>query len=172
MGTKMSVGPVTSLYDFWGDLITDTLHADLNAQLEDGKEDKLKMLIGDSGCEKEDASTALPKTTKKGKRSKLPPGDIDVIKEESSSSSTAVSRGRIKVVVNLASQEYFKSVRTKRLCADPSVRVVECVFKDKGRVTSVYAKRARGLMARYIVTQAIPGPSQSIFTGGQGNLMV
>ena len=53
------------------------------------------------------------------------------------------------VVVNLASQEYFKAVDRKAL----SARVVECVFEDgKGgayKIISFYAKRARGLMARY-----------------------
>lgn len=53
------------------------------------------------------------------------------------------------VVVNLASQEYFKSVDRKVLRA----RVVECVFEErKGaqyKVVSFFAKRARGLMARW-----------------------
>lgn len=30
-------------------------------------------------------------------------------------------------------------------------KVITCVFKDDGRVLSVFAKRARGLMARHIV---------------------
>ena len=55
------------------------------------------------------------------------------------------------VIVNLASQEYFKAVKRKALKA----RVVDCVFEDwKGgawKVISFHAKRARGLMARYIV---------------------
>ncbi|EJE54869.1 hypothetical protein PMI14_00222 [Acidovorax sp. CF316] len=62
------------------------------------------------------------------------------------------------VVVNLASQEYFKAVDTKALKA----RVVECVFEDwKGgiyKIISFHAKRARGLMARYAVTQRIATP--------------
>ena len=53
------------------------------------------------------------------------------------------------IVVNLASQEYFKSVDRKVLRA----RVVECVFEErKGaqyKVVSFFAKRARGLMARW-----------------------
>lgn len=56
---------------------------------------------------------------------------------------------RTPVVVNLASQEYFKAADRKALAA----RVVECVFEDwKGgqyKVISFFAKRARGLMARY-----------------------
>jgi len=62
------------------------------------------------------------------------------------------------VVVNLASQEYFKVVDTKALKA----RVVECVFEDwKGgtyKIISFHAKRARGLMARYAVTNRLATP--------------
>jgi uncharacterized protein len=57
------------------------------------------------------------------------------------------------VVVNLASQEYFKSVDLKSLRA----RVVECAFEDykngKYKVISFNAKRARGMMARYAITK-------------------
>ena len=64
------------------------------------------------------------------------------------------------VVVNLASQEYFKAVDRKALKA----RVIECVFEDwKGgayKIISFYAKRARGLMARYAITQRLSTPRQ------------
>jgi uncharacterized protein len=59
------------------------------------------------------------------------------------------------VVVNLASQEYFKSVDRKALKA----RVVECVFEDHKpagyKVISFFAKRARGMMARYAIQKRI-----------------
>ena len=62
------------------------------------------------------------------------------------------------VVLNLASQEYFKSVDRKQLRA----RVVECVFEDwkngTWKIISFHAKRARGLMARYAITQRITTP--------------
>ena len=62
------------------------------------------------------------------------------------------------VVVNLASQEYFRSVDVGRLKA----RVVECVFEDwKGggwKLISFFAKKARGRMARYAITQRIATP--------------
>lgn len=55
------------------------------------------------------------------------------------------------VIINLASQEYFKSVKTAKLKA----KVIECVFQDEKnqqyKIISFFAKRARGLMARYIV---------------------
>jgi cytoplasmic iron level regulating protein YaaA (DUF328/UPF0246 family) len=57
------------------------------------------------------------------------------------------------LIVNLASEEYFKSVDKKAL----KPRVVTCVFEEfKGgryKVISFAAKRARGLMVRYCVGQ-------------------
>ena len=64
------------------------------------------------------------------------------------------------VVVNLASQEYFKSVNRKTLKA----RVIECVFEEYKngdyKVISFMAKRARGLMARYATLERIDHPKQ------------
>ena len=62
------------------------------------------------------------------------------------------------IVVNLASQEYFKSVDRKALQA----RVIDCVFEDykggKYKVISFMAKRARGLMTRYAITHKAATP--------------
>jgi uncharacterized protein len=62
------------------------------------------------------------------------------------------------VVINLASQEYFKSVDRKALKA----RVIDCVFEElrngQYKVISFMAKRARGLMARYAVKHRIATP--------------
>lgn len=64
------------------------------------------------------------------------------------------------VVVNLASQEYFKAVRPRQLRA----RLIECVFEDwksgQYKIISFHAKRARGLMARYAVSHRLSHPSQ------------
>jgi cytoplasmic iron level regulating protein YaaA (DUF328/UPF0246 family) len=67
----------------------------------------------------------------------------------------------LQVVVNLASQEYFKVVDTKTLKA----RVIECVFEEQRengefKIISFMAKRARGLMARYAITHRIETPNQ------------
>jgi len=60
-----------------------------------------------------------------------------------------------RVLLNLASNEYFRSVDAKALRA----RVVECVFQDEKngawKVISFYAKRARGLMARHVIEHEI-----------------
>jgi cytoplasmic iron level regulating protein YaaA (DUF328/UPF0246 family) len=62
------------------------------------------------------------------------------------------------IVVNLASQEYFKAVDARALKA----RVIECVFQEyKGgqyKIISFAAKRARGLMARYAAQHGIDQP--------------
>ena len=56
-----------------------------------------------------------------------------------------------KVLINLASDEYYKSVNEKKI----QVEMIKPVFLDqkngKYKVISLYAKKARGLMARYIV---------------------
>ena len=66
--------------------------------------------------------------------------------------------GADPVLVNLASQEYFKVVQPKRLQA----RVVDCVFEDyKGgvyKIISFNAKRARGAMTRFAIAQRATRP--------------
>ncbi len=72
------------------------------------------------------------------------------------------------VLLNLASQEYFKAVDRKAL----RPRVVECVFEDwKGgawKVISFHAKRARGLMARHAITQRARKPQDLLGFGAEG----
>jgi len=53
-----------------------------------------------------------------------------------------------RVLVNLASDAYAKSVDTAAL--PEGTRVIKCVFHDEGRVVTVFAKRARGLMVRHL----------------------
>ncbi|MDI1245631.1 MAG: peroxide stress protein YaaA [Rhodoferax sp.] len=73
---------------------------------------------------------------------------------------TRLQRDATPVIINLASQEYFKAVDQKALKA----RVVDCVFEDfkdsKFKIISFYAKRARGLMARFAATQRLSLPEQ------------
>ena len=59
-----------------------------------------------------------------------------------------------QVLINLASEEYFKAVPIKAL----KYPVIQPVFYDGAKVVSFYAKRARGLMARYIVQNKIEQP--------------
>ncbi len=73
---------------------------------------------------------------------------------------TRLHKEAAPVVVNLASQEYFKAVDRKALQA----RVVECVFQEcrngQYKIISFYAKRARGLMARFAAQHRLTQPKQ------------
>ncbi|MDW6001701.1 peroxide stress protein YaaA [Vibrio mangrovi] len=94
MGTKLANPRGSNLYQFWGNVITETLNQAIEAQ-------------GDN------------------------------------------------ILVNLASNEYFKAVQVKMLDA----QVITPVFKDckngQYKVISFYAKKARGMMARYIIENRI-----------------
>lgn len=67
----------------------------------------------------------------------------------------AIDASGSKVLVNLASNEYYKSIDTKKLDCE----IVTPQFKDlkngKYKMISFYAKRARGLMTRFIVENNI-----------------
>jgi cytoplasmic iron level regulating protein YaaA (DUF328/UPF0246 family) len=64
----------------------------------------------------------------------------------------------VPALVNLASEEYFRSVKPKLL----DVPVVTPVFEDwkngKYKIISFFAKRARGMMARYAAQNGIDDP--------------
>ncbi len=64
------------------------------------------------------------------------------------------------VIVNLASSEYFKAADAKSLKA----RVITPSFKEfkngEYKVLMVYAKKARGMMARYAIDHNISDPEQ------------
>lgn len=63
-----------------------------------------------------------------------------------------------QVLINLASNEYFKAVQAKKMTA----RIITPVFKDlkngQYKIISFYAKKARGLMARYIIDHQLTDP--------------
>lgn len=64
------------------------------------------------------------------------------------------------ILINLASNEYFKAVEAKKLDA----RIITPQFKDwkngQYKMISFYAKKARGLMSRYIIDNRISDPDQ------------
>ncbi|MEP4486292.1 MAG: peroxide stress protein YaaA [Halioglobus sp.] len=66
-----------------------------------------------------------------------------------------LKKSRSNVLVNLASNEYFKSVHATTLNAD----VITPVFRDlkngKYKIISFFAKKARGQMARFIVEEGL-----------------
>jgi len=64
------------------------------------------------------------------------------------------------ILINLASNEYFKAVNAKKL----NVRIITPAFKDwkngQYKMISFYAKKARGLMTRYMIDHHIDQPEQ------------
>jgi len=67
----------------------------------------------------------------------------------------AIAANGAEALVNLASEEYFKSVRPNKL----SVPVITPVFEEwkggKYKIIPFFAKRARGMMARYASVKGI-----------------
>ncbi|MBP5981676.1 MAG: peroxide stress protein YaaA [Halomonas sp.] len=72
----------------------------------------------------------------------------------------AIAQSGSKILVNLASNEYFKAVDAKKLDA----RIITPVFKDEKngtfKIISFYAKKARGLMSAWIINQKINDPDE------------
>jgi uncharacterized protein len=80
----------------------------------------------------------------------------------------AVTHSGSKVLVNLASVEYFKSIDRKKLKAE----IVTPDFKEfkNGSYTmiSFFAKRARGLMTRFILEHNISDPADLLAFNSEG----
>ncbi len=99
MGTKLANPRGENLYQFWGDLLTDTVN-------------------------------------------------------------TVLETHEQRVLVNLASNEYFSALKPKRIAGT----IITPAFKDwkngRLRTLAIYAKLARGSMARWIIEQRIEQPQQ------------
>ena len=72
----------------------------------------------------------------------------------------ALAQQTSKVLVNLASNEYYQVIQPERI----EGRILTINFKElrdgKYRFVSFYAKKARGLMARYMIDKRIIRPNQ------------
>ncbi len=69
-----------------------------------------------------------------------------------------LSAHKSQTLINLASNEYFKVVKPKTLDAD----IITPAFKERKngeyKMIGIYAKKARGLMSRYIIKNRIDTP--------------
>jgi len=80
----------------------------------------------------------------------------------------ALAKSGSDVIVNLASQEYFKAISPAKLKG----RIVTPHFKEKKngeyKIVSFFAKKARGMMVDYLIKNAInePEPMKSFDTDG------
>jgi cytoplasmic iron level regulating protein YaaA (DUF328/UPF0246 family) len=72
--------------------------------------------------------------------------------------SLMLNQDEAEIIINLASNEYFKGIQQKSLKA----KIINIVFKefkgDKYKIIGIYAKRARGLMVQYIIKNRIENP--------------
>jgi len=62
------------------------------------------------------------------------------------------------VLINLASNEYFKAVKPKLLNANTITPVFKDWKNDRYKIISFYAKKARGMMSAYIIKNRIENP--------------
>jgi uncharacterized protein len=71
----------------------------------------------------------------------------------------ALAQQQVAVLVNLASNEYFRAVKPKKL----NGRLLNINFKEikdgRTRVVAIFAKRARGMMADFILSKRIESPA-------------
>ena len=65
-----------------------------------------------------------------------------------------------EVLLNLASNEYFKAVISQSIKADIIVPVFKDLKNGKYKIISFYAKKARGLMASYVIKNRINNVEQ------------
>ncbi len=65
-----------------------------------------------------------------------------------------------RFLVNLASNEYFSSIKGNEIDAEIITPQFKDWSKDKYRMISFFAKRARGLMAAYIVKNKVKTPAE------------
>ena len=71
-----------------------------------------------------------------------------------------LSKASEPILINLASNEYFKAIKTKNLKAN----LINIEFKEnkqgKLKVIGIHAKKARGLMANYVIKNRIETPEK------------
>ena len=149
-----------ALLAFDGDVYDGLAARSLNAKQRDWAQKHLRILSGLYGLLRPmdlmqpyrlEMGTKLP--TKRGKDLYAFWGD-----EITQALNTALADAKAKALVNLASEEYFKSVKPALL----DVPVITPVFEDwnggRYKIISFFAKRARGLMARYAIEHKIKNP--------------
>lgn len=146
-----------ALFAFKGDVYTGLNAYSLKDQDIDYAQQHLRMLSGLYGLLRP-LDLMMPYRLEMGTKLKNPRGSnlyefwgtiiTDLINED-----LAVAKSEL--LVNIASDEYYKSVKESKIQAE----IIKPVFLDqkngKYKVISFYAKKARGLMARYIIENKI-----------------
>lgn len=75
-----------------------------------------------------------------------------------------ILQNKHKALINLASGEYFSSLNTKKIESETKAKIINIIFKENKdnnpKIIGVMAKRARGLMARFIIINQIKDPNK------------
>lgn len=146
-----------ALFAFKGDVYTGLDAYSLKDQDIDYAQHHLRMLSGLYGLLRP-LDLMMPYRLEMGTKLKNPRGSnlyefwgtiiTDLINED-------LAAAKSELLVNIASDEYYKSVKESKIQAE----IIKPVFLDqkngKYKVISFYAKKARGLMARYIIENKI-----------------
>ncbi|MDM1263011.1 MULTISPECIES: peroxide stress protein YaaA [Acinetobacter] len=146
-----------ALFAFKGDVYTGLDAYSLKDQDIDYAQQHLRMLSGLYGLLRP-LDLMMPYRLEMGTKLKNPRGSnlyefwgtiiTDLINED-------LATAKSELLVNIASDEYYKSVKESKIQAE----IIKPVFLDqkngKYKVISFYAKKARGLMARYIIENKI-----------------
>ncbi|MGX9608350.1 MULTISPECIES: peroxide stress protein YaaA [Acinetobacter] len=146
-----------ALFAFKGDVYTGLNAYSLKDQDIDYAQQHLRMLSGLYGLLRP-LDLMMPYRLEMGTKLKNPRGSnlyefwgtiiTDLINED-------LAAAKSELLVNIASDEYYKSVKESKIQAE----IIKPVFLDqkngKYKVISFYAKKARGLMARYIIENKI-----------------
>ncbi|NWO03399.1 MAG: peroxide stress protein YaaA [Idiomarinaceae bacterium] len=144
-----------AMYAFNGDVYTGLEAASLNSEAIDTAQKQLRILSGLYGVLRP-LDLMQPYRLEMGSKLDNPKGKNlyeywgDTITQMLNDDLAELGSSTL---VNLASNEYFSAVKPKALNAD----IITPVFKDEKngqyKVISFYAKKARGLMARFILNQ-------------------
>ncbi|MGA8882183.1 MAG: peroxide stress protein YaaA [Acinetobacter sp.] len=146
-----------ALFAFKGDVYTGLDAYSLNAPQIDRAQQRLRMLSGLYGLLRP-LDLMMPYRLEMGTRLQNPRGHnlyefwgdeiTQMINQDLAAAGSAL-------LVNIASDEYYRSVKESKIQAE----IIKPVFLDqkngKYKVISFYAKKARGLMARYIIENKI-----------------
>jgi uncharacterized protein len=150
-----------AIFAFKGDVYSGIDLAQFTAEDFDYAQDHLRILSGLYGCLRP-LDLIQPYRLEMKTKLKNPRGDnlYQFWGEEITGSlNKALAQQQEPVLVNLASNEYFKSVKPKLL----EGRLLNINFKEtkngKTRVVAIFAKRARGMMADYIIRNRIETPA-------------
>ncbi|MFI8378726.1 peroxide stress protein YaaA [Leeuwenhoekiella sp. NPDC079379] len=151
--TKQNARP--AVYTFDGDVYTGLDAYTIPTEKLDKLQDTLRILSGLYGVLK---PLDLMQAYRLEMGTKLHSGSAENLYEFWDEKITDALNSELKegeLFLNLASQEYFKSVKTEKL----KVPVVTPIFKDykngKLKIISFYAKKARGSMVRYIIDKDV-----------------